>query len=304
MYRRAELDSAEALLNRARSLAESVGDRRTALNAVNALGSVAKDRGDLRRAQVLYASALDLRSRIGDMRGTAADHNNLGLLSAELGEIEDARSHYEEALAVARRHAHDEAAATALLNLGNAASIEASMRRLPVGTARRWLCTAVPQTMPTQGSCCTTSASLPSSRRLLDGQSSSHRSAGDLRPGGDDGRSGAGPSRSGVGRRSGRRFERGDGSAPACRTAGSRGNQCRVDRGGRARARRPGGAAQQLSGSGAAVCARRRVVPARGNGDRASRGAARPGHAVERAAAVFSRARRPAIGGAHAGELG
>ena len=124
MYRLAELDSAEALLLRARSLAESVGDRRTALNAVNALGSVAKDRGDLRRAQMMYASALDLRSRIGDMRGTAADHNNLGLLSAELGEIEDARSHYEEALAVARRHAHDEAAAAALLNLGNAASIE------------------------------------------------------------------------------------------------------------------------------------------------------------------------------------
>ena len=124
MYRLAQLDSAEVVLERARSLAESVGDRRTALNALNTLGSVAKDRGDLRRAQVLYANALDLRSRIGDMRGAAADHNNLGLLSWQLGESDDARSHYEEALAIARRHGHDEAAAAALLNLGNAASLQ------------------------------------------------------------------------------------------------------------------------------------------------------------------------------------
>src|SRR5688572_13527306 len=110
MYRLSELDSAEILLEHARTLAESLGDRRTALNAVNALGSVAKDRGDLRRAQVMYSRALDLRSRIGDMRGTAADHNNLGLLSAELGEIDAAREHYEEALTIARRHSHDEAA--------------------------------------------------------------------------------------------------------------------------------------------------------------------------------------------------
>jgi CHAT domain-containing protein/Tfp pilus assembly protein PilF len=124
MYRLAELDSAEAYLDSARTLAESVGDRRTAVNALNTLGSVAKDRGDRRRAQVMYSRALDLRSRIGDMRGAAADHNNLGLLSAELGEIDEARTHYEEALSLARRHGHDEPAAAALLNLGNAASVE------------------------------------------------------------------------------------------------------------------------------------------------------------------------------------
>jgi CHAT domain-containing protein/Tfp pilus assembly protein PilF len=134
MYRLSELDSAEALLDRARTLAEVVGDRRTAVNALNTLGSVAKDRGDLRRAQVMYSRALDLRSRIGDMRGAAADHNNLGLLSAELGEIDDARTHYEEALSLSRRHGHDEPAAAALLNIGNAAGMEGEY----VEAARRY----------------------------------------------------------------------------------------------------------------------------------------------------------------------
>lgn len=124
LYRLSEFDSAVSYLDRSRMLAETVGDRRTAVNALNALGSVAKDRGDLRRAHVMYSRALDLRSRIGDMRGAAADHNNLGLLSAELGEIDEARAHYEEALSIARRHALDEPAAAALLNLGNAASVE------------------------------------------------------------------------------------------------------------------------------------------------------------------------------------
>jgi CHAT domain-containing protein len=123
-YRLSELDSAVSYLDRSRTLAEIVGDRRTAVNALNTLGSVAKDRGDLRRAHVIYSRALDLRSRIGDMRGAAADHNNLGLISEELGEIDQARGHYEEALSVARRHALDDPAAAALLNLGNVASLE------------------------------------------------------------------------------------------------------------------------------------------------------------------------------------
>jgi CHAT domain-containing protein len=124
-YRASALDSAELYLQRSRGHAEAVGDRRTAANALGTLGSVAKDRGDLRRAYERYTSALRLRSRIGDNRGVAADHNNLGLLSAALGEIADARAHYEEALALARRHALLEPAAAALLNLGNAASADA-----------------------------------------------------------------------------------------------------------------------------------------------------------------------------------
>jgi CHAT domain-containing protein len=124
-YRASQLDSAEAYLGRARDLAEIVGDRQTAVNAVGTLGSVAKDRGDLRRAQELYGRALELRSRNGDARGAAADHNNLGLLSVALGNVDEARSQYKQSLSIARQHSLDEPAAAALLNLGNVASAQA-----------------------------------------------------------------------------------------------------------------------------------------------------------------------------------
>ncbi len=121
--RLSRFDTAEAYFARARTLAGAVGDRRTLTNALGALGSIALERGDLRRADETFRQALALRNRIGDVRGEAADHNNLGLISAELGQHSDARAHYVEALAVARRHDLDEAAATALLNLANVASV-------------------------------------------------------------------------------------------------------------------------------------------------------------------------------------
>lgn len=125
LYRLARLDSAEAYLDRARQLAEVVDDKRTALNAIGMLGSLAKDRGDLERAAGAYRHALELRSRIGDVVGASSDHNNLGLIAAAVGDEAAARRHYTEALKIARDHELDDAVATALLNLGNLASGDA-----------------------------------------------------------------------------------------------------------------------------------------------------------------------------------
>jgi CHAT domain-containing protein/Tfp pilus assembly protein PilF len=121
-YRAGQLDSAELYLVESRNLAEKKGDRRTALNALVTLGSVSKDRGDLRLAQQQYNQALTLRERIGDFSGLAADHNNLGLIAEELGDLEAAQHWYERSLTLARSHDLPEAAATALVNLGNLAT--------------------------------------------------------------------------------------------------------------------------------------------------------------------------------------
>jgi len=119
-----EYDSAEAYLAQSRSLAERIGDYRTAGNAVGTLGSVSKDRGDLRAASELYALARPLRERTGDARGLAADQNNLGLVTEELGDLAGARRAYEAALAANRVAGRVEQAATNLINLGNVASLE------------------------------------------------------------------------------------------------------------------------------------------------------------------------------------
>ncbi|MEX2157054.1 MAG: CHAT domain-containing tetratricopeptide repeat protein [Gemmatimonadales bacterium] len=123
-YMAQEYDSAAAYLVRSRDLAERIGDYRTAGNAVGSLGSVAKDRGDLRGASELYAQASALRQRTGDARGLESDRNNLGLVAEELGDFAGARRAYEAALAANRAAGRAEPAAANLVNLGNIASVE------------------------------------------------------------------------------------------------------------------------------------------------------------------------------------
>ena len=86
LYRAGTLDSATAFLTRSRDLATTIGDYRTAGNAVGTLASIAKDRGDLARAEELYTRAAAIRARSGDTRGLAADQNNLGLIAQWLAE--------------------------------------------------------------------------------------------------------------------------------------------------------------------------------------------------------------------------
>jgi CHAT domain-containing protein len=123
-YRAEALDSAEAYLGRSRDVAEAIRDYRTLGNAVGTLGSVSKDRGDLRRATELYARASATRERTGDARGLAADENNLGLIAEEVGDLAAARRAYEQALAANRSAGRAIPAAANLENLGNVASLE------------------------------------------------------------------------------------------------------------------------------------------------------------------------------------
>ena len=119
-----ELDSAAVYFERARAIAERIGDHRTDGNAVGALASVHADRGEPRQAAELYARASELRALSGDGRGEAADRNNLGLMSQLLGDLDGALRAFSDALAVNRRAGRDEPAALNLVNLGNLAGLE------------------------------------------------------------------------------------------------------------------------------------------------------------------------------------
>ena len=122
-YQADDLDSAAVYFDRARVIAERVGDHRTEGNAVGALASVHADRGELRQAAELYARAAELRTLTGDDRGAAADRNNLGLMTQTFGDLDGARRAFSEALAANRRAGRDEPAAVNLVNLGNLASL-------------------------------------------------------------------------------------------------------------------------------------------------------------------------------------
>ena len=122
-YLALQYDTAATYLSRARELATSVGDFRTAANAITTLASVRKDQGDLARARQLYSESRALHERIGDVGGLAADQNNLGLIAQSLGDLAEARRAFASALAVNREYGRGTAAATNLTNLANVATV-------------------------------------------------------------------------------------------------------------------------------------------------------------------------------------
>lgn len=124
-YRDWALDSADAYVVRAGVLADAVGDRRTARNALRTRASIAQQRGDRGEARRAYNDALSTSLGIGDVRGAASDHTNLGLIAAELYDFVEARRQYRAALTLAGTHALDDAAAMAMLNLANVESAAA-----------------------------------------------------------------------------------------------------------------------------------------------------------------------------------
>jgi tetratricopeptide (TPR) repeat protein len=116
------VDSAEDYLTRSRALAHTVGDLRVEANALTALATLSKERGDFAAAREHYGQAAGLSERIGDSRGVAADHNNLGLLAQTVGDTLEASRQFEAALALNRRDGRDAVAATNLVNLAGLAS--------------------------------------------------------------------------------------------------------------------------------------------------------------------------------------
>lgn len=120
-YAEGQLDSAAAAFRTAASLATSVGDRRTALNALGALANVHRDRGELEAARTLYQETSRLREQVGDARGLIADQVNVGVLSAEIGDLAGAATHYQAALARSMELGLEEPAAASRVNLGQLA---------------------------------------------------------------------------------------------------------------------------------------------------------------------------------------
>lgn len=122
-------DTAEAMLARARTLAERLGDYRTLGNAIGLLANLRRDRGETAEARRLYARALALRQQSGDDRGAAADENNLGMIAQELGDTTAARLAFESALSRNRRGNRSTVVARNLTNLANLASLTGNYER-------------------------------------------------------------------------------------------------------------------------------------------------------------------------------
>jgi tetratricopeptide (TPR) repeat protein len=104
LYGRAEFAGARSALERALAIDEAAfgPDHPNVASAVNNLGLVLKDLGDLEGARAHYERALAIwEKQLGpEHPQVAIGVNNLGGVLKDLGDLEGARAHYERALAI------------------------------------------------------------------------------------------------------------------------------------------------------------------------------------------------------------
>ena len=100
LFNLGELDEAEAIFRRVRSLASHVRDRKLEAIADQNLGSVASIRGDLPQALGRFRSSLEAYEALGELGYVGPLLNNIGRLQIDLGDDAGATRTFERA----RRH--------------------------------------------------------------------------------------------------------------------------------------------------------------------------------------------------------
>lgn len=96
--------------------------------ALNNLGNLVYELGNVSRAQALYERSLELRREMGDRNGIASALNNLGMLATAQGELDRARELLETSLALRQELDPADIPATTLNNLGDVAIISGDSR--------------------------------------------------------------------------------------------------------------------------------------------------------------------------------
>lgn len=100
---RGDLDSAEAMLGEALTLAERAGDAGLRASIVITIAGIRWGRGDIEAARRHYVEALALGDSVRDEKSLAFGYNGLGLVALGKGQSADARKHFEQSAAVFER---------------------------------------------------------------------------------------------------------------------------------------------------------------------------------------------------------
>jgi tetratricopeptide (TPR) repeat protein len=111
------------------AISQTISDQVAAARALNGLGNVARQRGELDQAAAHYGEALTLARRLDDQRIIAQVLGNLGFLVARRGDLAESKALLEENLDLARRlgdRAHECATLSALGDVALAADERAA----------------------------------------------------------------------------------------------------------------------------------------------------------------------------------
>ena len=93
-------------------------DRKSEGNALNNIGEVYREMGEIRKALEKHSEALPIRQAAGDRLGEATTLNNLGLVYSSLGDNQKALEKYNEALPLWRAMGNRAEEGTTLINMG------------------------------------------------------------------------------------------------------------------------------------------------------------------------------------------
>lgn len=97
-HRLGRMEKARAQFDRARQLADELGDRRGLGNILQGLGNTEYVQGGHEEARRLYEAAREVFKQLGNRTGAAASLGNLGNIDYILGDFNSARAKYAESL--------------------------------------------------------------------------------------------------------------------------------------------------------------------------------------------------------------
>jgi predicted ATPase/DNA-binding SARP family transcriptional activator/DNA-binding CsgD family transcriptional regulator len=128
-YVQGDLEEAEALSERSRTLFGRLGDKRGLAEAINVQGCVAGTRNQLERADAAFQECLRLATECGDTSRMAISLSNLADMASQRGDVNGAAVLYGRCLELAREAADERSIAMSLTNLGRIAHVRGDDRR-------------------------------------------------------------------------------------------------------------------------------------------------------------------------------
>jgi len=113
-----DVDNARVCYRRALVIAQVVGDRVNEAHAVNNLGTLEYEYGDMELAVQYYERSREMAAESGNMKGTITPASNIALAMQYLGRYEDADSTYVRALDLCETEGFDEFIPMIMTGLG------------------------------------------------------------------------------------------------------------------------------------------------------------------------------------------
>lgn len=118
-------------------LREEIGDQRGISDAYNDIGFVHKSQGNIPLALECYQKSLNIAEKIGDMEGAAHSYNNIGVVHYNQGDVPLALEYFHKSLQTREKIGDKQGVADSYHNIGSIYIDEAGRAQLEGNTKRR-----------------------------------------------------------------------------------------------------------------------------------------------------------------------